>query len=459
MTRRILYFGIGAMAFSLPACMTVGSDLPPHLRPNGVSPQPDTAGTGAAPRGPFTAAAMPAPAARPVFQPAYITDPTPTAAVKPVQRTDPAIQRTTYDQKPIEIPRPELADVVAPPKNAKEEPTGAEPPPPPNVVAPEWPELKSDNGVMGPAAYSSENCKPRETNGQAAKLELPRPGTASVVPTVQSAAPETGGIPTIKLPNVGIAIVPPAPAQAPVPEVQPPVAEIKPPPAPLPKLPPDSPLVKAVRYLQLHKHEEALDALRQFDPATQELLSNLIQPLVRLSETPVQGMNPDEAALLVEQFTAVSDLLKTKAALTAGRICYCNGFRRYGDIDEDLRPAFQPGSTARVYVEIKNFLAEPALLPGRSAYESQRRGYRIRLLGHWELRDAGNRVVYSEQDTERKDLNWVTPHITPPQDYWQIYGIPVPSNLRPGSYTLWIQVTDVPTGRTFRRPIEFRIAG
>ncbi len=463
MTRRILHIGISATAFCLPACLSVGSDLPPHLRPNGVPAVPESTANAvqAAPR---TTSNLPMAAPRPTFQPAYVTSPPPTLTPTPPlmmsesTAIDSAIQRSSYNRSSVEVPKPELADVVVAPRILKEEPLPLEVPALQNVRFPDWPEVKFDGGIAGPAPYAAATPKPRELNGQGAALGPPlRNHTAEPV-TSQAITPiiETPTIPPVEVKKpvelVPVLTMPALPVEVkqatPIPAI----------PAP-PKLPADSPLVKAVRCLQQNKPEEALEALRQFDPATQELLSNLIHPLIRISKTPMEGMNPDEAALLVEQFTAVSDLLKTKAALTAGRICYCNGFRRFGDIDEDLRPAFARGSTARVYVEIKNFLAEPALLPGRTTYESQRRGYRIRLLGHWELRDAANNVVYSEQDTERKDLNWVTPHITPPQDYWLVFGIPVPPHLRPGTYTLWIQVTDVPTGRTFRRPIEFRIAG
>jgi hypothetical protein len=49
------------------------------------------------------------------------------------------------------------------------------------------------------------------------------------------------------------------------------------------------------------------------------------------------------------------------------------------------------------------------------------------------------------------------PTLSPRQDYCHVGRFALPANTPPGAYTLWLKVTDVPTGRTARRPLDFRV--
>jgi hypothetical protein len=283
-----------------------------------------------------------------------------------------------------------------------------------------------------------ENNLPKATVVDVPKNDKPVPQTPRVEPVPISSMPP--------LPDIRSTI--PAPPQK----------QDKP-------LPPDSAIVSAVRSLQQNRPDKMLDALKVYDPQTQEYLAHQLHPLIRVAERGLLGISPEESALQAEQLSSALAVMKSKAALTSSTICFCRGggLIRYsendfGVPDEAPHSSFKAGQTVYLYVDIKNFSVEPTMLAGKSAYDRQRPGYRVRLNAHWELRDRENRVVFTNQDMRLKELNWERCYYTPPQYYYQIYTIIVP-NLPAGAYTLWIEVIDVPTGRTMRRPIELRIAG
>src|SRR5262249_27551507 len=137
---------------------------------------------------------------------------------------------------------------------------------------------------------------------------------------------------------------------------------------------PDAPLVRAVQAYLDHRPDEAVELIRGFDPANQELLLYLLPQLVKLTEGGLGKAEPQELTLMAEQFQAALDLLQSRAALMIETMCYCRRVRKYGSYDpvEDGH-AFAPGELVDLYVQLRNVSCEPAPGPAGGA------GYLTRL--------------------------------------------------------------------------------
>jgi hypothetical protein len=104
--------------------------------------------------------------------------------------------------------------------------------------------------------------------------------------------------------------------------------------------------------------------------------------------------------------------------------------------------ALQPGEWVEIYAEVRNFTTE---LHGPC--------YLTRMTSTLEIRDFNDQVVWQkvpEAGSEDRSLS-------PRHDYYNKYVFQVPRGLAPGPYTLWIRVTDLPTGRSARRSLDFRV--
>lgn len=457
MTRRILLFSVGTFAFSIPACMGTRGGLPPHLTGQQIR-QPAQQ-----PAPVVQAAKAPEPYGPKSFLPPNPVPP-PTVSEKPTVSFDPNLLRATATA-PAQLPG-NLIAIPDPPEQAKheepvkqsltpiDEPAKEVQPALPDTRTPPWPVIpKAEPKVVGPQAFDTDP-KPAETKIETAP-PAPAPGPAAMLIPPHQRNGDAPVKPTAKIndlfppmePKTSNNIALPDVKPAPVPDVKPTVPEVK--------LAPDSPLVRAIRCFQENKPDEAFKALSELDPANQELIASLIQPIVRLGEVKLEKLPPEEASLLMERLAIVGELLKSKAALSFGRMCYIRTWYRFGYVDLDPRTAFAPDSEVRLYVEVKNFFAEPALLAGKTPYEATIRGYRVRLSNEIEFEDAKGRIVHRIPNSS--SMTYDSPFQTMPQDCFQIYNIFTP-RLPPGVYTMWVQMTDLPTGRVVRRPIEFRVA-
>ncbi len=239
----------------------------------------------------------------------------------------------------------------------------------------------------------------------------------------------------VAVPNLGqeeSSAPPPRPGETP----EPPVAT-----API-VVRPDPPLVEALRSYQNRAPEQAEQALRRFDPVNRELLACLLPLAVRLGEKGVQQADPQDVAALVEQVQGLLGPLRERAALEIPKLCFCRPpatprFGVYELLEENH--LFRPGEIMAVYMELRNFACEP-------------RGsdYQTHVSTTVELQDERGKVVYSF-NTKRAD-----PSLTPRQDFCHVARFPMP-DLPAGAYTLWLKVTDVPTGRTAKRSLDFRV--
>ncbi|MCE9533469.1 MAG: hypothetical protein K8T89_20440 [Planctomycetes bacterium] len=214
----------------------------------------------------------------------------------------------------------------------------------------------------------------------------------------------------------------------------------------------ESLIVRAIQSFQQNRPEEAVNHLKSLDPANQELLMSLMPLLLRLGEGSVSALSADETSVMIDRLQAASTMLKSRANLRTDRVCLCRGVRKFADVDQyEPQHLFHPGDMVFLYAELKNFTCEPVSAVKQVASTTPSKAYQIRLATTLELRDARNNLQW------RVELNKTDQAHSPPQDYYHTYRLTLPEQLTPGTYTLWLNIVDKPTGRSVRKPIELRI--
>jgi len=204
----------------------------------------------------------------------------------------------------------------------------------------------------------------------------------------------------------------------------------------------ESALLLAVRACQQNKPDEAVEYLKSYDPATQQILLALMPALVRFSEGKLQQMKPEEMDVLLEQLNRVPNMLRSRASLQANNVRLCREVHNFAHVEPfPDRHVFHPGDIVYLYMELANF--SPATDP--------QGGFIVTLVSSLELRDITGALVW------RADPKEIPDHVsTPPQDYYRNFRLCVPT-VPPGVYTLTVKTTDRPTGREVRKTIEMRI--
>jgi hypothetical protein len=315
----------------------------------------------------------------------------------------------------------------------------------PEVVTPEWPQLK-------PIALSTKRSNPPKPS---AKIEAPievqppsqkptnnsleikpiepietPPKPKEIKQDDSSSAPkpiESSSIPLEK--KVGESHITQAKVEIPV----------------EPKKP-ESTLIKALRAYQEKQIEDANRYLKEYDVSNRGMLIQLLPLLARLDEGTLALMTPDELALHLDRLQGASGMLRTRAAMKAETVCFCRQVFKYGKY-EPLNPnhLFQPGEPTELYMELRNFTWEPMTENGAKAFG-------MRLGSTLEIRDTANRIVW------RRDLTTTDTRLSPPLDYYLDYRFTMPE-MPPGTYTLIVQVVDHLDSmrRSVRRNIEIRM--
>jgi len=225
-----------------------------------------------------------------------------------------------------------------------------------------------------------------------------------------------------------------------------------------PTLVAEPPLSAAVRASIENRPNDALTLLRTLDKPGQEFALAVIPLLLRGSQMNPEKADPNDVAVLAEQFHAVANRLETKAALRIDKITFCkwvNGFGRYDPWPETL--PYKTHDRAELYVEVRHVGAEPAAGPNGE-------GFVTGLVSTLEIHDADGKLIDQTDPTdprrtvsvakfERTDFSR-----TPPRDYFLKYRFPVPS--APGVYTAVVTVKDPVGNRTVRsKATEFRVSG
>jgi hypothetical protein len=217
--------------------------------------------------------------------------------------------------------------------------------------------------------------------------------------------------------------------------------------------PEEAPLVGALRCF-LDKHpDDALEKLKGYEKANQELLLTLLPLMARLGEGSLRQASPQEINALVEGLDSLIFPLRTRAPLTINKMCFCKSIKGFGDY-EPLPDyyRFRPGERVRIYVELQNFTShEQHEATGEVRHV-------INLVSTAEIRDYSGNKVWSEEivfQRQGADASRTLRH-----DYCDNYGFWVPEEIPPGSYTLWIQVADrdAQPARTVRGSLDFHVA-
>lgn len=224
---------------------------------------------------------------------------------------------------------------------------------------------------------------------------------------------------------------------------------------------PDAPLVAAVKAYLDNKPELAAEHLKLLDRPNQEVMQQLLPPVVALSRTNLGRAGPLEIGLLVGQIETPLKALSSKA-LTVSKAEFCSSLGGYGQYTP--LPAgheYRPGHVAEIYVELRNVPSVPVRLPDGTDRYVTHLNWSLR------LRDAAGTVV-PMTDTDRRQvavLEQAEKQVSrsPVRDYAKTFRIVVPRT--PGRYTLTVEFTDpdpesnLGVSRGVSRGMTFQVGG
>jgi hypothetical protein len=234
----------------------------------------------------------------------------------------------------------------------------------------------------------------------------------------------------------------------------------------------EAPLVLALRsLLDKRPPEEALAPLDSYDPEERELLGDVLRLAAEVGERDLGRATPRQVAAALDHLEALEGALRPRAALVLDKLCFCSAIDNFGlysplEDGHAFRAAGpgNPGERVRVYAEVRNLTSRPVA----DHFETSLKGTleifpgapRPTRDGSGPPRDLRPLITY--------DLKtYVDCSRSPRRDFFINFHFDVPPSLRPGSYTLWVQVKDVtpnPDGtprppRVVRRSLDFRVVG
>jgi hypothetical protein len=220
---------------------------------------------------------------------------------------------------------------------------------------------------------------------------------------------------------------------------------------------PEEGVLQALRFLLDKRLPEAVRAVERYDKADQEALLVLLPWVARFAEGGLNPAKPLEIEKFLEQLEDLSRALRPKAALTLGKVCLCRDVRGFGMIDPWPRDhAFQAGIDGRIgesmllYVEVGNTASRPVGLL-----------HETRLAGRLNILDSHGQRVWGDTFPAKPNSSFTQRH-----DYFIIFSFGVPAELRPGQYTIVVEITDqtwqgsseTPPHRTVKRRLPIEIA-
>jgi hypothetical protein len=204
----------------------------------------------------------------------------------------------------------------------------------------------------------------------------------------------------------------------------------------------DTPLIRAVRAFQQNRPDEAVECLKACDPVSQQALISLMPTLVRLSDSRLQQIKPEEMDVMLEQINRVPGMLRARGSLQANNVRLCREVHNFGHVEPfPAGHQFHPGDIVYLYMELANF----------SCTADAKSGYSITMASGLEMHDAAGKVVWRADPKEIPDSV-----SSPPQDYYRNFRLCVPG-LPPGAYSLVVKTIDRPTGREVTKAVELRI--
>jgi hypothetical protein len=220
-----------------------------------------------------------------------------------------------------------------------------------------------------------------------------------------------------------------------------------------PKIKPSSehPLVGALQCRLDKRPEEARRLLQSYDPSRQEFLFALLGLLARFADPVPNGSDSPCSGELIDDLKGLLKPLCCRAPLKIEKMCFCQRIKTYGVYEPMLdRPQFRPDDRVQIYVELRNFSSIEHKTP------SGETRHVIKLTSSYEIHDESRNVVHA--DVFLRDRDAADESRTARHDYYENYVFMVP-RLKPGFYTLWIQIEDVGTepSRTARASLDFHV--
>jgi hypothetical protein len=209
----------------------------------------------------------------------------------------------------------------------------------------------------------------------------------------------------------------------------------------------EPPIVTALRCFLNKRPAEAINWLKRYDEANQELLMRFLPLISPLTVRDLTRADADKGTEILEDLQNLL-CIHTDRDLVIGKLCLCKHIKTFGDYEPfPLDHQFQPRDLVWIYAEVRNFTSERRDLGnGDLVYETRlRTTARITNYGgtrEWPL--PFDRRCGPDQSRSLR------------RDYWDNLSFNVPE-LPPGGYTLWLKVVDEPTGRFKERSVDFQV--
>jgi hypothetical protein len=210
----------------------------------------------------------------------------------------------------------------------------------------------------------------------------------------------------------------------------------------------EPPLVAALRCCLDKRPADAVSRLAGDEKTNQELLLCVFSLAARLSEG---RLEPQDIAVVLEELNSVMVPLRSQAALTIDKLCFCKRIFTFGIYDPcppDQR--FRPGQLVYIYAEVRNCSRQKVeRAPGKTVHVTD-------LSSTADIEDYAGHRVWPKQIVFKREKP--DESRTPRQDYFDNYHFVVP-DLPPGAYKLWVQIEDVGTrpSRRARRSLDFYV--
>jgi hypothetical protein len=232
---------------------------------------------------------------------------------------------------------------------------------------------------------------------------------------------------------------------------------VSPEPGPFPiaqsTLPPEPPLLAAVRAYTENHPDRAIEIIRTLPKQNQDVVLALLPVLAR-GAGPDLTNDPATVGVLVDQLHSAAARLEPMAALRIEKMAFCKDVTSFGRFVPwpDNQP-YKPNAQAKLYLEVRNLGSQMA-----------GDGYVTHVQAAIEVRDAPGRLV---EQIDPVDWRRRVPVVrfdkrldsrSPLHDFHILYEFSVPP--APGVYTITVELRDATGRRTVKTPpAQFCVAG
>jgi hypothetical protein len=135
---------------------------------------------------------------------------------------------------------------------------------------------------------------------------------------------------------------------------------------------------------------------------------------------------------VIRSLQVATELMRGPRRFQARGLAFCKRIRGFGSIDRVETTSFGPGQAMLLYSEVEHFFSEP-----------ESAGFRTRVSSTLELLDANGRTVW------RQDFAPVEDHSNEPRrDFFLSHRFRLPTDLKPGLYSVRLTLRDELANRT-----------